>query len=186
MNQSLADEKRALRKRFREERARKELVGDWLHLLNADEIKKSSVIASYISYGFEPSTEKLNKRLLEIGKLLLLPRTNKDLTLDWIIIQSDSKFIKSELTRNLIEPVGEIFTEEIEVFIVPAFSVDKKGVRLGQGGGSYDRALQNSNSWKVALLHDGELSSQLLPVETHDEKVDAIALPNNLYRIDIG
>jgi 5-formyltetrahydrofolate cyclo-ligase len=183
MNQSLADEKKALRKRFREERSRKDLTGDWLHLLDSDEIKESSVIASYISYGLEPSTQKLNRKIVESGKTLLLPQINKDLTINWIITKSDSEFIDSGVIGNLREPVGEIFNEEIEVFIVPAISVDQKGYRLGQGGGSYDRALQNSNSWKVALLYEGELTTQLLPVEVHDVKINAVALPERLYRV---
>ena len=183
MNQSLADEKKALRKRFREERSRKDPTGDWLHLLVSEEIQKSSIIASYISYGLEPGTQKLNKKIVESGKTLLLPRINKDLNINWIITTSDSEFIESEVIGNLREPVGEIFDEEIEVIIVPAISVDQRGYRLGQGGGSYDRALQNSISWKVALLHDGELSTQLLPFEVHDIKVDAVALPERLFRV---
>lgn len=183
MNQSLADEKKALRKRFREERSKKDPTGDWLHLLDSDEIQKSSIIASYISYGLEPSTQKLNKKIVESGKTLLLPKINEDLNINWIITTSDSEFIESEVIRSLREPVGEIFDEEIEVFIVPAISVDQRGYRLGQGGGSYDRALQNSISWKVALLHDGELITQLLPVEVHDVKVDAVALPERLFRV---
>ena len=183
MNQSLADEKKALRKIFREERSRKDLSGDWLHLFDSDEIQKSSIIASYISYGLEPSTQKINKKIVESGKTLLLPKINKDLDINWIIATSDSEFIGSEVIGNLREPVGEIFDEGIEVFIVPAISVDQRGYRLGQGGGSYDRALQNSISWKVALLHDGELTTQLLPVEVHDVKVDAVALPERLFRV---
>jgi 5-formyltetrahydrofolate cyclo-ligase len=59
---------------------------------------------------------------------------------------------------------------------------DRTGSRLGQGGGSYDRALAKSKAWKIALLHRGELTSELLPVEEHDQKIDAAATPEIIVR----
>jgi len=38
------------------------------------------------------------------------------------------------------------------------------------------------NSWKVALLHDEEVSSEQLPFEPHDVRVDAVALPEIVVR----
>jgi 5-formyltetrahydrofolate cyclo-ligase len=51
-------------------------------------------------------------------------------------------------------------------------------VRLGRGGGSYDRALSRirPNALVVALLYDGELV-ETLPAEPHDRRVTAVILP---------
>ena len=65
---------------------------------------------------------------------------------------------------------------------MPALHVDRTGMRLGQGGGSYDRALAKSRAWKIALLHRGELTSELLPTQSHDQKVDAAATPEIIVR----
>ena len=51
-----------------------------------------------------------------------------------------------------------------------------RGVRLGRGGGSYDRALRRARGLVVALLHEGELVDAL-PAEPHDVPVHAVALP---------
>ena len=53
------------------------------------------------------------------------------------------------------------------------------GVRLGRGGGSYDRALARATGLVVALLHDGELLDRL-PREPHDLPVHAVALPGGV------
>ena len=69
-----------------------------------------------------------------------------------------------------------------QIVIVPALSVDESGMRIGQGGGSYDRALVKSKAWTIALLHRGELTSEPLPVEPHDQKVKAAATPEIIVR----
>lgn len=68
---------------------------------------------------------------------------------------------------------------DADVVLVPALAVDRSGVRLGRGGGSYDRALPRARGPVVALLHEGELVD-VLPAEPHDVRVDAVALPSGL------
>ena len=87
-----------------------------------------------------------------------------------------------EIDGKVKSPKGESFKGEIDVVIVPALHVDRQGNRLGQGGGSYDRALAKLNSWKVALVYSGELTSEKLPVESFDCKLDAAATPEILVR----
>ena len=69
-----------------------------------------------------------------------------------------------------------------DVVLVPALAVDRRGTRLGRGGGSYDRALARARGLVVALLHEGELAD-LLPAEPHDVRVDVVALPSGLVRV---
>ena len=69
---------------------------------------------------------------------------------------------------------------EADVVLVPALAVDRRGVRLGRGGGSYDRALIRARGLVVAVLHDGELQEQELPEEPHDVRVHAVLLPTGL------
>ena len=60
---------------------------------------------------------------------------------------------------------------------MPALAVSRSGMRLGRGGGSYDRALARAESaFTVALLHDGELLDEV-PAEPHDRPVDAVITP---------
>ena len=68
---------------------------------------------------------------------------------------------------------------------MPALAVDRSGIRLGNGGGCYDRALARvaPDVLVVALLHDGELTDEPLPAEAHDRPVDAVATPSGVVRL---
>lgn len=189
MSDDVTNEKSQLRQRFRFERSQRNLGGDWLHLCRTDEIVSAKVIASYNSYGDEPETSQINDAILRMGKKLLLPRTDNQGVITWIEWGNNSRFEPvSRLSRKssrVRQPIGNNFSGEIDVIICPALRVDRSGVRLGQGGGSYDRALSKettTHSWKVALLHDEEISGELLPFHPHDVKVDAVALPEILVR----
>ncbi|TDB95060.1 5-formyltetrahydrofolate cyclo-ligase, partial [Micromonospora fluostatini] len=65
-----------------------------------------------------------------------------------------------------------------DLVVVPALAVDRRGLRLGRGGGSYDRALARVPATvpTVALLHDGELVGSL-PAQPHDRPVRAVVTP---------
>jgi 5-formyltetrahydrofolate cyclo-ligase len=175
------ESKSALRKRYRRERADRFTKESWLHILAADEFKEVSKIGSYISYEFEPETSDINQSIISLGKTLFLPRLLKNNDLEWVIWEGDkSKLKKSGKTY---EPIGEAAENvELEIIILPALHIDPAGNRLGQGGGSYDRVLARCNAWSIALLYRGELTSEMLPVEPHDQKVKAAANPEIIVR----
>lgn len=161
----------------------------WLHLLNAREIVEAETIATYISYGDEPDTSALNSQLISQNKKLVLPRMRPDKSLEWVPWNGAEENLR--LQGNIKEPVGQSLNENqlatIDAVIVPALLVDRRGFRLGQGGGSYDRALKellrlSPHMWSIALVYDGEVTSSDLPNEAHDIPVKAVATPELVLR----
>ena len=73
--------------------------------------------------------------------------------------------------------LGVAAVADVDLVLVPAVAVDRTGVRLGRGGGSYDRALARTAARTVALLHDGELVDAL-PREPHDVRVGWVVTPS--------
>ena len=174
-----------LRTRFRAEREFHHEAIDWdiyqwEHLISSDEFTSASVIASYISYGTEPDTSRINQEILAQSKILVVPRTLTDKNLQWV--QWDGSASSLIRNGNVFEPQGEPFLGAIDLVIVPALHVDQHGNRLGQGGGSYDRALKNLSAYSIALVYAGELTSEEIPSEPHDCKVNAAATPELLVR----
>lgn len=169
MNSAMAKKLKAeLRKRFRAEREFLVVESDWEHLISAREIQDAQVIATYISYGLEPDTARLNQVLKTQGKTLVVPHMLPDKDLEWRIFDGAEN--------------SAVFYGELDVVIMPALHIDRHGNRLGQGGGSYDRALARTKAWRVALVYPGELTSEELPSESHDQKVNAAATAEILVR----
>jgi len=60
---------------------------------------------------------------------------------------------------------------ELDLVVVPALAVTRRGERLGYGGGHYDRALTRlSGVETVAVVYASELLDSL-PTEPHDRRV---------------
>jgi len=60
--------------------------------------------------------------------------------------------------------------------LAPALAVDGAGHRLGQGGGSYDRALTRTSAPVLAVVFDDELLESV-PVQRHDRPVGGTLTP---------
>jgi len=129
-------------------------------------------VAAYASVGTEPGTAALLAALDGVLLPVLLPGGE----LDWAVY--DGTLLPGP--RGTLEPAGARLGPDAvagcAVVVVPALAVDRAGVRLGRGGGSYDRALARTGAYVVAALHSGELVGSL-PVEPHDRSVHAVVLP---------
>ncbi len=179
----MTDQKASLRERARRERSQKYISSNFNVILKAPEIVSATTIASYISYEFEPSTVEINEAFLRDGKVLVLPRINGD-QLEWVRWDGDPAQLVAK--KKILEPVGDPISDlsQIQAIVVPALKIDQSGFRLGQGGGYYDRALKNLNAWKIGLVYAGELSSEVLPHESHDVPLDAAATPSIVVRFN--
>lgn len=62
---------------------------------------------------------------------------------------------------------------ELDLIIVPGMMFDRKGYRLGRGGGYYDRLLADSSATSIGVCFN-ELLIDYLPREKHDCPVDKV------------
>jgi 5-formyltetrahydrofolate cyclo-ligase len=127
-------------------------------------------VAIYRSLPTEPPTDALAAALHARGVPVLVPQLLADRDLDWCLLLPDGSTGPA---------LGVDAIARAAVVITPALSVDTSGVRLGQGGGSYDRALRRRDpaAPMVAIVEDGELVPGPLPGESHDVRVDAVVTP---------
>jgi 5-formyltetrahydrofolate cyclo-ligase len=154
------------------------------HVLAWDVVRRAATVAAYVSVPGEPGTGPLLDALLGRGRHVLLPVLLPDDDLDWA--RFDGSLVAAG--RGLLEPPGPRLGPEAiataDVVLVPALAVDRAGVRLGRGGGSYDRALGRVpvGTPTCALLHDGELLDSV-PSEPHDRPVSAAATPSGIVAL---
>ncbi|MFI5840734.1 5-formyltetrahydrofolate cyclo-ligase [Catenuloplanes sp. NPDC051500] len=147
------------------------------------EAEKPILATAYVPVGSEPGGTDLPdalSRMIHPNGTLLLPVLLPDFDLDWAEYAGPASLTATG--RGLREPSGRrkgaAVVADAQLLVVPALAVDRRGVRLGRGGGSYDRALARCPSaLVVALLHDGELLDDELPAEPHDRRVQAVVTP---------
>lgn len=76
------------------------------------------------------------------------------------------------------EPTTPAYEGEIDLIVVPAVAFDKTGLRLGRGGGYYDKFLKkHTRAMLIGVGYDFQLVDQV-PAERHDQKVHRIILPS--------
>ncbi|TDD80317.1 5-formyltetrahydrofolate cyclo-ligase [Actinomadura darangshiensis] len=150
-------------------------------LLSVPEVEMAGTIAAYASIADEPDTRSLLFALWKRGTYVLLPRLLPDGDLDWASYEGPDSLVPGAggCPEPSEPPRGTGAVASADVVLVPAVAVDRTGMRLGRGGGSYDRALARVGPaiLTVALLYDGELVRNL-PAEPHDRRVRAAVTPS--------
>lgn len=82
------------------------------------------------------------------------------------------------------EPVGPaIDVATVDFALVPGLAFTRDGRRLGRGRGYYDRFLARlrPDCFKCGIGYDFQLVDDL-PTEPHDVLLDAVVMPNGVYR----
>ena len=149
-------------------------------VLGLPQVQMAGTVAAYASVGSEPDTGGLIFALWKRGSYLLLPLLRPDADLDWASYEGPDSLRPGP--RGLLEPSepprGRAAISSADLVLVPALAVGRDGMRLGRGGGSYDRVLARVGAGipTIALLYDGELLDTV-PAGPHDQRVRLIARP---------
>jgi 5-formyltetrahydrofolate cyclo-ligase len=144
---------------------------------HADSIEADTV-AAFVGVRSEPPTLPLLRALAERGTRVLLPLLREDLDLEWA--DFDSADTLRAGPRGILQPAGDSLGLDAiaaaGLVLAPGLAVDRQGRRLGQGGGSYDRALARASAPVLVVLFDDEVLDAV-PVEPHDRRVDGVLTP---------
>jgi 5-formyltetrahydrofolate cyclo-ligase len=166
------------------------------HALEVPEVAEAGTVAGYVSVGGEPGTGALLDALLERGVRVLLPVLRPDNDLDWGLYGGPDSLapVHRPGRITLLEPRGERLGPDAVLtagaVLLPGLAVDARGMRLGRGGGSYDRVLARlaaagADPALVVLLYDTEVVDRL-PDEPHDRPVHAAVTPSGVHRFRGG
>lgn len=182
---ALRDQLLTARRRHRLAAAREDAEAIADHLLALPEVRRAATVAAYVSTSNEPGTGPLIEQLHALGRRVILPVLLADNDLDWASYDGAGRLLPA--SRGLLEPVGPRLGPDAvataDVVLCPALAVDRRGMRLGRGGGSYDRALARVpvGTLVCAVLYDEELLDAV-PTEVHDRPVTAVVTPGGVTR----
>jgi 5-formyltetrahydrofolate cyclo-ligase len=144
-------------------------------------VRLSGTVCAYMPVGSEPGSVAMLDALVTAGCKVLLPVVTGPEPLDWAVYQGPSGLAPARF--GLLEPLGPRLgvsaVHSASTVLVPALAVDRAGVRLGRGGGHYDRtlALVGRGAELIAVVRDSELMAEL-PREPHDIPMTAALTPN--------
>src|SRR5574342_704374 len=87
------------------------------------------------------------------------PALLPDADLDWAAYDGPGSLTTARFPQPTGPRLGPDAIRSADLVLVPALAVDRRRMRLGRGGGSYDRVLARVAAGVpvVALLYDGEL-----------------------------
>jgi len=192
----IIQEKKQLREVMKERRSNLPLIEhrqksmQIMHrLIGLPEWGRSRTIHLYVScINNEVDTLGLFYKLFDSGVRVVVPRCGD--TACQLIHQEISSLDELRLSRlNLMEP--EVHTdrnvspEQLSLVISPVLAFDRRGNRLGMGGGYYDSFLAKCSCPKIGLAFAFQ-EADSVPHELHDIPLDIIVTELETIRIDHG
>ncbi len=128
--------------------------------------KPGQTVAFYRSVGSEAPTERLIEYLTETGVNIAFPRVTDNGVLEFRLV-TGPELLESGF-RDIPEPGDTCPLADPDVIIAPLVAFDRSLLRLGQGGGYYDRSFaQYPDVPRIGLAWSVQEASDL-PTEPHD------------------
>ena len=174
----LLEQKRALRRAVRAAAAgfypqhgaaySRRLLG---RLLSLPEYQTCLTLFCFVGTGCEADTLPLIRHALQSGRRVAVPLCTGPGRMEARLVP-DLSALASRGAYGIPEPAADaplLDKEAIDFAVVPCLSFDRRGRRLGQGGGYYDRLLPQL-ACPTCLICRERLMSEAVPTEEHDRR----------------
>ena len=123
-------------------------------LFSLPQWQSAGAVLAFAAMPDEPDTAEILRRALADGKRLLLPRVRSKTEMDWVEIPA----------LRLLRPgsaAGRSAGYAAALALVPCLAASRDGVRLGRGGGYYDRFLAHYKGAGLLLCPEALLLDEL-------------------------
>lgn len=149
----------------------------------------SKTIMVYAAMRDEPKLDGLIHHAWSVGKTICIPLLRAEQgfmdaariqAFDDLMVGKFGLLTPKRSRLCLINPI------DIDLIIVPAVGYDKRGHRLGLGGGYYDRFLPlAANAVRVGAVWQECVVDHIF-TEAHDQAVEYIAVETGIFKCDKG
>jgi 5-formyltetrahydrofolate cyclo-ligase len=164
-----------------------ELHAEWSNkiaetLFETDYWQEANTIGLTVSKGFEVDTKSLFFRCWQEKKKTAVPKCDPNIKeMEFREIKSFDQLenVYLDLQEPIFEQTTLITPKEIDLLIVPGICFDRRGHRIGYGGGYFDRYLHKYANVTIALAFSFQIVEEV-PIESHDIPVDIIITEKEL------
>ncbi|MGN1020733.1 MAG: 5-formyltetrahydrofolate cyclo-ligase [Aristaeellaceae bacterium] len=175
-----ACDKAALRREIRgrfpgEDVRRAESEAMCRHILAWAPYRRAETVGGYIPLRREADVTAVLEDVLASGRTLALPRVDGEGRMTLRRVRSLEELVPG--AYGIPEPGGDteiIAAEEISLLLVPLEGIDRRGMRLGKGGGYYDRLLADRNIATLGAVMSWQWA-QAIPAMPWDKALQAAA-----------
>jgi len=139
-------------------------------LFSRPRVKEAKAIAFYLHKGSEVRTSVMIKKALSLGKEVLIPVTDHEITLFRFLSFEDLQKGK----YGILEPkTREAPSRPPDVIVIPGITFGLCMHRIGYGKGYYDKYLGKSFAYRVGICYDFQVMEKL-PTHPNDQRMDEI------------
>ena len=162
--------KSTLRRRLRAERiqmpervVREKSLRIYRRLIDMPAYRLARRIACYVSVKNEVDTRRVIQKAIDSGKQVGVPVTRAHGVMDF-------------------QAIAGLSDLRIDLILVPGIAFDRRGYRIGLGGGYYDRFLARTEAVRIGLSYGFQIIDRV-PDEPHDVTMDWIITENEVIKI---
>lgn len=154
------------------------------NFLKSAQPQKGDIVAGYWPKGREFDTSDILHTLLELGCVVCLPIIRKgSRVLDFARWDGGAPLVSGPY--DVLQPAEPLDLIMPDIVIVPMLAFDRRGHRLGYGGGYYDATLAHLRSLHsikaIGLAYSQQAVLFNLPADEHDQKMDMVITPAQVY-----
>ncbi|MGI5960130.1 MAG: 5-formyltetrahydrofolate cyclo-ligase [Massiliimalia sp.] len=176
---------RTLRKEMSPQEKREKDDGIFRRLVDSPDVKNAGTILCFVSTLIEIDTHRLIYYALRHGKKVAVPRCLDDKgSMAFFVIRSMADLERGafQLLEPSLQRCPKLTDFRRSVCIVPGFSFDDQGFRLGYGKGYYDRFLSRYPGVKIGICYENCIAEKL-PHGRYDVPVDYLITEQHVRTI---
>ncbi len=190
-----AQDKKRIRKEAKQQRARAAAAASGApqrlrdHILSAVPFPPAAPVSAYWPMGDEIDPRPTLYALVERGHPIGLPvMPGKDQPLTFRAWHPEDTLADGGFGTRI--PPEDHAPVVPEILLVPMLAFDRRGYRLGYGGGFYDRTLENlrarnPRTTAIGIVYAGQEIDRV-PTDAHDQRLDRIISEQGPIPLDPG
>ena len=150
-------------------------------LMDWEVYRRAKTVGAYVPLRREADVWPVLQEVLSSGRTLVLPRVEREGEMTLRRVEELQQLIPG--TYGIPEPAPDapvMAAEALELLIVPLEAIDRRGMRLGKGGGYYDRLLPHTDCLTVGAVLPWQWVESV-PCDVWDRPLDAAADPDGIH-----